>query len=421
MATAVLMPRVGISVESCIITKWHKNKGDSVKAGELLFSYETDKATADEEAQEDGILLTLLAQEGDDVPVLSAVCVIGAPGEDISSFMMSGPSVGDAPPRAPHTEISALPEIPTIPASTESVSAKISPRAQELARRAGIDTRVLRGTGPESRVIERDVRAAMENGTGTGLGGRVTMAELESMPAVAAAISDKGGVEVFRLSSVRKAIAKAMTLSLSTIAQLTNNASFDATAILQYRTKLKGETDPALSGITINDIVLYAVAQTLKNHRELNAHLIGEDMHYYSAVHLGVAVDTPRGLLVPTLFNADSMSLAELSAAVKRLAKEAQAGTIAPDLLKGATFTVSNLGTLGVESFTPVINPPQTGILGVCSIVERVRAVDRGIQSYPAMGLSLTYDHRAIDGAPAARFLMELKELLENWKESAHA
>lgn len=408
MATAVVMPRVGISVESCIITKWHKNKGDSVKAGELLFSYETDKATADEEAKEDGVLLELLAREGDDVPVLAAVCVIGAPGDDVSGFLVQTPAEAvAAKPEKAHTPVA-----PAVEAAAPAYdSAKVSPRAKELARRMGIDLSACGGTGPGGRIIERDVYAYA--GTGSGLGGRVTVADREAAPA-------RDGVEIVRLSTVRRAITKAMTLSLTTIAQLTNNASFDATAILRYRAKLKGEADPALSGVTINDMVLYAAAQTLKNHRELNAHLIDDEMHYYAAVHLGVAVDTPRGLLVPTLFRADSMSLTELSMAVKRLIMDAQAGTIAPDRLKGATFTVSNLGTLGVESFTPVINPPQTGILGVCAIVERVRAIDKGMQVYPAMGLSLTYDHRAIDGAPAARFLMELKELLENWKETTH-
>jgi len=179
------------------------------------------------------------------------------------------------------------------------------------------------------------------------------------------------------------------------------------------RARLKA--DPETAGITVNDIILYAVSRVLPRHRDLNAHLVGDEMHYFRGVHLGVAVDTPRGLLVPTLFDADKMSLAEISAAVKKLIETAKGGAISPDLLRGATFTVTNLGSLGVEVFTPVINPPQTGILGVCAIVERVRTRDGALQAYPAMGLSLTYDHRALDGAPASRFLRDLTNNLERF------
>ena len=205
-----------------------------------------------------------------------------------------------------------------------------------------------------------------------------------------------------------------MMTSLSTTAQLTNSGSFNAASIMNYRAALK-TVGQGLDRITINDIILYAVAHTLKNHKILNAHLVNDEMHYFGSVNLGIAVDTDRGLMVPTLFGADMMTLKEISENAKNLIKTAQSGSISPDLLQGASFTVTNLGTLGVEHFTPVINPPQTGILGVCSIIERIRTSDGKITAYPAMGLSLTYDHRAVDGAPAAKFIQELKANLEDF------
>ena len=210
-----------------------------------------------------------------------------------------------------------------------------------------------------------------------------------------------------------------MHASLSEMAQLTLNASFDATQILQYRAQLKARAETmGIANITLNDMVLYAVAKTLPAHRALNAHYTGETMRYFKHVNLGVAVDTEKGLLVPTVFGADTLSLDALARASKSLITSAQKGNIDPDLLRGGTFTVTNLGSLGVESFTPVINPPQTAILGVNAITQRAReaaAAEDGIEFYPAMGLSLTFDHRALDGAPAARFLQQLCRNLENF------
>lgn len=446
MATVVVMPKVGISVESCIITKWHKKKGDAVKTGDLLFSYETDKASVDEEAKADGVLLEIFCEEGDDVPVLNNVCVIGNAGEDISSFIPAAakeavPEVKAEPVKEVKAE-SVKEAAPAAPVNNVNVdNIKVSPRAKGLAEKSGVDLRFASPTGPEGRIIERDIRALIENGTvftkaaleakpeaadieGTGIGGRVTVSDLNTKPVVqAAAVSapvsvpaSSGEYETVKLSNVRKIIAKSMQNSLNTMAQLTLNASFDATEIMKYRKMLKANgTAFGLQCVTINDIILYAVSRTIKNHRNLNAHLVNDTMLYFKNVSLGIAVDTEKGLLVPTLFGADKLSLGEISSAAKIIIADAQKGTITPDLLTGATFTITNLGALDVESFTPVINPPQTGILGVCVITQKVKEVDGKITVYPSMGLSLTFDHRAIDGAPAARFLKELKTYLENF------
>lgn len=439
MATPVIMPRQGQSVESCIITSWSKKVGDQVKVGDILFSYETDKSTFDEAAAVEGTLLAILKEEGEDVPCLENVCVIGAPGEDISAFTAGSapaaekaPAAQAAPAAAPVAEAA-----PTAAAAAAGDQMKISPRAKALADKSFADLSKAVPTGPEGRVIERDVQKLLDNSLtvspaayaagvnkpieGTGIGGMVTLADLEAKPASAPAAQAPAAAaeaeyEDVKLSNVRKVIAKSMHASLSNSAQLTLNASFDATALLAFRASVKANGEKlGLANITLNDIILYAVSRTIKDHKALNAHYLDDKMRYFSHVHLGVAVDTERGLLVPTLRNADTMTLNEISVATKSLIKEAQSGTINPDKLQGASFTITNLGSLGVESFTPVINPPQTGILGVCGLTTRVKEVAGQLKAYQAMGLSLTFDHRALDGAPAAKFLKALCANLESF------
>lgn len=443
MAIAVIMPRQGQSVESCIISKWHKKKGDTVQAGDFLFSYETDKASFEEASKVDGTLLDMYFEEGDDVPCLVNVCVIGNPGEDTAEFNPAGHQ--DKTPAYSET-VNHKDEAGSVeaPASTAAGGVtdgrlKISPRAGKLAEKAGVDPRYAIPTGPGGRIVEKDILALRATGQiltpsarpqfmelspeqpiqGTGLGGRITTADIAAGRTQAARTPEslnESETEEVKLTNIRKVIGRAMHQSLSSTAQLTLNTSFDATDILAYRKKLKENKEGlGLENITINDMILYAVSRTLPRHRELNAHLLDDRMLLFRNVHIGLAVDTERGLMVPTVFNSDKKSLNEISQASKQLVKMCQSGTINPDLLKGGSFTVTNLGTLGIESFTPVLNPPQTGILGVNAIVQRAREVEGVYGFYPAMGLSLTFDHRAIDGAPAARFLQDLKGFLENF------
>ena len=437
MATAVIMPRQGQSVESCIIGEWCKKVGDEIKVGDVLFSYETDKAAFEEEAKTEGILLAVFCEAGDDVPCLDTVAVIGQKGEDFSSLVPSSAAKPAAPaaeaaPAQSGTDapVSPAPEAPAAaaPATADRVTG-ISPRALATAARLGTDASLATPTGPNGRVIERDVIALAQSGVratpaalkamATGLGGKLRAVDLDTLaaaPAAPAAAADAPYTDT-KLTNVRKVIARSMHQSLSDMAQLTHNSSFDATALQSIRKQLKkaAETDPSTPNITINDMIMFAVAKVLKKHPDLNAHFLGDSIRHFSGVHLGMAVDTPRGLLVPTIFDSDKLTLTELSGACKQIAREAQSGAISPDKLTGASFTVSNLGMFGIESFTPVINPPQTGILGVDCITERVRTVNGALQTYPAMGLSLTYDHRALDGAPASRFLQELCSTLENF------
>ncbi|MEG2882544.1 MAG: dihydrolipoamide acetyltransferase family protein [Christensenella sp.] len=413
MATVVIMPRQGQSVESCIITKWNKNVGDSVSEGEVLFSYETDKASFEEEAKVAGTMLAILAEEGDDVPCLENVCVIGAAGEDVSSFT-AGAAKEEAAPAATEAATPApTPAAPTAPAPTAATGSanagdrlKISPRAKGIAENQNLDLSRAVPTGPDGRIIERDI---------------LTLSKLGAVVAAAAAPEAVAAVpqaeyEDVKLPNIRKMIAKSMHASLNDMAQLTHSFSFDATQMMSYRKIVKENAEKlGLANITFNDIILFAVSRVILNHKDMNAHFLGDTIRYFSDVNLGMAVDTPRGLLVPTIFGANKMSLNEISMAAKSLAKQAQEGTISPDLLTGASFTVSNLGTFGVEHFTPVINPPQTGILGVNNIQTRLKMVGGEAVPYQAMGISLTYDHRAIDGAPASRFAQELCKTLENF------
>lgn len=441
MATPVMMPNVGISVESCILTEWHKKKGDAVKKGDVLFTYETDKSTLEEESPVDGIMLEQFFKEDDDIPTMTNVCVIGEEGESTAEFApkIEGDDVpaeasAEAPAAAPAAE--AAPAVPTAAAPAAAGEfIKISPRAKALAEKTGIDPHFAAPTGPNGRIIERDVRTLIENGptatyaaadefagaAGTGLGGKFSVADIGAAPAAAAAAPAAAGPEYVdeKMPNIRKAIAKQMTSSLSTAAQLTHTTSFDATEIMAFRKKVKANGEKlGLANITLNDIILFAVSRVLAKpeHKALNAHLInGDTMRYFNGVHLGVAVDTDRGLVVPTIKNAQNMSLNEISAKAKELAATCKNGGATPDMLSGASFTISNLGSYGIESFTPVINTPQTGILGVDTITTRIREVDGEIKTYPAMGLSLTYDHRAVDGSPASRFLVDLRNALENF------
>lgn len=463
MATPVIMPRQGQSVESCIIGEWHKKKGDAIKVGDNLFTYETDKATFDEVAKVDGELIAVFFAEGDDVPCLLNVCVIGETGEAWESYIPEGATQDGAGAAASVEAVVEPSSEPAVPAervmaqvhetaavasaavAVDTRNMAISPRARNTAEKLHADLRFASGSGPNGRIIERDVKAAIAAGhvataaagmdfaagvQGTGLGGRVRVEDLNApaaeIPAVAVSAAIEGPeFEDVKLPNIRKVIAKAMHNSISSMAQLTLNSSFDATDVMAFRARIKKAIDAGLDeklGFSIlkkvptfNDIVLYAVTRTVLQFPDCNAHFLDDKMRYFKNVNLGVAVDTPRGLMVPVIRNANKLTINEISAAVKNLAAAAQGGTISPDDLKGSSFTVTNLGSLGIESFTPVINPPETCILGVNNLQTRVKEVNGQLQSYQVMGLSLTIDHRAVDGAPAARFLQALVKNLENF------
>ena len=427
MATLVIMPRQGQSVESCIITTWQKKKGDHVEVGDILFSYETDKSAFDEAAQAAGEILEVFAAEGDVVPCLEPVCIIGAAGEDISALMPK--SGAEATEEKAEIKAEEAPKAEAAATVSESTGERvfISPRAKKLALQTGVDMTKVVSTGPHGRIIERDINKALDAGfiattsavedflAGKLVAVEETAAEAEAPKAAPAMVAadDFTAYEEEPMSNIRKAIAKSMCASLTEMAQLTLNSSFDATALMEYRAKLKdGAEALGLGKITINDMILYAVSRVLPKYPEINANLVDGKFRKYKHANVTMAVDTERGLLVPVIFGAETKTLSEIAAETKVLAAKAKEGKLLPDEMKNGSFTVSNLGSMGVESFTPVINPPQTAILGVCCSTNRLKADGK---VYPAMGLSLTFDHRAVDGAPAAKFLKELCTALEHF------
>ena len=454
MASVVIMPKQGQSVESCILTEFRKNKGDKVAVGDILFAYETDKASFEEESKVEGTVLAVLYNEGDEIPVLANVMIIGQEGENIDDLLGGAQPAESAPApaaaAAPEVKV-AEPQI-TVHESAPAVAVEgrraISPRAKALAEKLNINLAYVTATGPEGRIIERDIEAAAASGarqtplaakvaaetgatlpaSGSGLAGMARACDAGKAPAAAAAAPAAKGkdvlesgddFEVRKLSNIRKVIAKSMHASLQNSAQLTHHLSADARRIQALRKQAKklleeGKLDV---NITLNDFICLAVIRALKKFPNVNTHFLGDSIKYFNKVHLGLAVDTERGLMVPCVKNADDLSIVGLSRQLKEVADACKKGSINPDILspEAATFTVSNLGNYGVEVFTPIINLPQSAILGVNTIVPRPKDLGGGVYAFvPYSGLSLTYDHRALDGGEATRFLKQIAVEIEN-------
>lgn len=426
-------------MESCILTEWKVNVGDQVAEGDVLAVIETDKASFDLESTAAGTVLALFWEADDDVPVLANVAAIGNEGEDVEEFRPAGQGSAPAPAAEAPAAPAATPAAATAsaapvaaaaapapaPSGGIAASSGVSPRARRLAHKHGIDAESLPGSGPNGRVIERDVEAAISGrprlsatararslsgdlespARGTGLAGMVRSQDLKVPGSVE-------GAEVTPVKGIRKVIAERMIQSLSSTAQLTLHASFELTRAQAYR---KERLDAGQSKVSLNDVIAHAIVQSLKEHPEMNAHFLGDRIATFEKVHLGVAVDTPKGLLVPVIKDASDRSIEQMSAEVKNLAGACREGTISPDNLSGGSFTLTNLGMLGVETFTPVLNAPEVAILGVGGIVLKPKRTESGSVEYvDTLPLSLTIDHQAVDGAPAARFLQSLVARLEN-------
>jgi len=432
MAIPVIMPKQGQSVETCIITEWAKKKGEAVKKGETLFTYETDKASFEAEAPEDGILLDVFFNDGDEVPVLTNVAVIGKAGEATGSFRAGGNSVSADIQTHENSTIQEFKDSKVQETISESLNQKlkISPRARVMAEKNGVSLNSIKGSGPNGRIIARDIEdatsktspVAAQTAPATTITTTTTGTVASPVSFQASTLYTDSDFEVKKLSNIRKIIARAMHDSISTSAQLTHHMSADVRKLQALRTKVKADMDKGSSvNITLNDMVCFSVIRALEKFPEANSHFLSDSTKTFKKVHLGFAIDTPRGLMVPTILNADDYSLKGLSNRLREIAEQCRKGNVNPELLASTagSFTVSNLGNYGVEMFTPIINLPQVAILGVNTITYRPADLGGGVFGFiPVIGLSLTYDHRAIDGGPATLFLKEIKTQIENFNET---
>ncbi|MEM7118358.1 MAG: dihydrolipoamide acetyltransferase family protein [Chloroflexota bacterium] len=423
MPTPLLLPKQGNSVESCIILTWRKQVGDVVAVGDVVCEVETDKATLEVESTAAGTLLAHFFAEGDEVAVMTTIAAIGGVGDSFTHLVPNKTAVTASQTHSP----SILPAIQ----QRQNLEKRpfISPRAKQLAEQYQIDWQQLVGTGPNGRLIERDIQAALQNQpsltpvaqrmvqsgefaapeTGSGKNGRITTRDLTPT-------TSPEKVTVIPVKGIRKTIAQRMLASTQQAAPFTLHGSADARAMQQYRQRLKqSNPEQQLQAITLNHLIMYGVVKTLQQQQQLNAHFLGDEIHQFETVHLGFAVDTPRGLLVPVIHNAQQLSLQQLARRSRELREACVNGRITPDALTNATFTVSNLGNFGIEAFTPILNPPQVGILGVGNIAPKPVETEAGIEFISHLGLSLTVDHQAVDGAPSARFLQALAQNLANF------
>lgn len=441
MPVAVVMPRLGWTMEFGRVVEWLKQDGETVETGEFIFSVESDKAVTEIESLDSGVLrIPADSPLGVEVPVGATLAYIVAPGEDAP---FANPPVAAAQrPALSATEIAA-PAAPMSARNGHHHGPAISPRARRAADQLGVDWTVLTGSGSTGRIRERDVlaaattiksatgqaratplvrRLAAESGIDLGRlapsrpGGRVTRADVLAATAVEPQPEREPGVAV-PLSPIRRVIMQRMSESAHTVAPVTLTTDADATELVRIREHLKAELaalgDPVPS---ITDFLIRISAFALTEHPAVNASLTDDGIVQHAAIHVGVAVETERGLLVPVVREADKKSVVRIAVETSRLIAQTRAGSAPADDLRGSTFTVTNLGMYEIDAFTPIVNLPEAAILGIGRIVARPVVVDEATELIAVrkmMALSLTFDHRIVDGAPAARFLQRIKTMIE--------
>ena len=444
------MPKFGQMTEESAIVEWLKKEGDKVDKGDILFTVETDKSVMEVESFEAGTLIKIVVPPKVNVPVQSTVGFLGTPGEPIPTVTAPAP----APKKAEAAPAAAAPipaatrtAVSTASAASVVVAAsapqtqdarpktpalfRISPRAAALAKDAVIDATRIRGTGPEGRIVEKDVRSYLQqNGydrlkvspaakqraaqekldllsiTGTGDGGRITTTDIDR------ALAERPKT----MSKMRQIIAQRLTQSVVTAPHFYVTVEVDMTDLVKFRAELKAKGAP----FTVTDFIAEAVVLTLKEFPDVNSSTDGKSVKWNSRVHLGVAVSLEQGLVVPVIRNADELTLAELNAKSKELAEKARSGKLAPDEMSGSTFTISNMGMLDVENFTAIINTGEAAILAVSSTIKKAVVRDDKILARSIMKITLSSDHRIIDGAMAAKFANAIKQKLESielWKQ----
>lgn len=411
MAFEVLMPQLGLTMEEGTVSQWIKHEGDEVKTGDVIVEITTDKLTNEVVSEHDGVMLKIVAQEGEDIPVKGLLAYIGQPGEAVGG---DAPAPAAAAPAAAEAVSAAAPAAAPAPvAAANGARIRISPLARKTAAKMGVDYSGIAGTGPSGRIVLKDILAAAEAQKNAPVAETAPAAAPAAKPAAkSAGLELMEGDTVVKLTGMRKVVAERMLASHTEIPPVTQNIKVDVTELMKFRKMLLAETGKKYS---VNDLVLKATAKCLRQHPEMLVSFDGNQIIQRAHVNIGMAVALDTGLIVPVIRDADKMGLDEISATAKDLATRAKENKLGADEYKGSTFSVSNLGMFGIETFTPIINQPDAAILGVCAIQDELALDDEGnVVKKQVMRLSVTLDHRLLDGAVVAKFEMDLRDLLQN-------
>ena len=441
MAVELRMLQMDQTMTKGKIGKWLVQEGDTITQGQPLLEIETDKVVHEQESPTDGVIAQLLVEEGANVPVNAILAIIGAPGEEVARV-----EIGT-------TTEQPTPTQPEQPKATPSATAdiKASPAARQLAEKLAIDLTQVQPSGPGGRILESDVqryidlraeaptettrlkasplarRLAKEHGLdlgsiiGSGPDGRIVRDDVLQASAAAPPPSTvvepatpQQATEVIPMTGIREIIAERMTLSVQTNASVTLHTEVDATAFVELRRMLNDKLQAKEISLTYTDLLVKVVANALGEHPRLNATLTNEGIHLLTEINIGVAVALEDGLVVPVVRNADKERLSEISALVRGFAERARSNQLTPSELQGGSFTITNLGNFGIDAFTPIINPPESAILGIGRIVKKPVVHNDEIAIRSMLTLSLTFDHRVIDGAPAAQFLQTVAGYIQD-------
>jgi len=418
VATKVVMEALSPTMEEGRLVKWTKQEGEGVKTGETLAEVETDKAVMELVARADGQLLKRVVAEGATVPVGNVVAYIGAPEEKVDGAAPSAPAAQagsgkrEAGSVVPVAAPAAAAPAPAVAVAAEGSRIKASPLAKRIARETGVDLNLVRGSGPGGRVVRRDLEGARAQTASAPAA--VAASRAAPVPRPASPVSTGAPYEDIPLTQIRKTIAKRLATSLGPVPHFFLTTEVDMERAAEAREALNQQLGDQGKKISFNDIIVKATALALARHRACNAWFQDDHIRYWNEVHIGMAVAVEDGLITPVIRHADRKSLAEIGAAARELAQRARERRLTPDEYTGSTFSVSNLGMFDIDQFTAVINPPEAGIIAIGSIVQRPVVVGGSVVPRRRLRITMSCDHRVIDGATGAAFLQTLKQMLEN-------
>ena len=416
MASKVIMPKLSPTMEEGQIARWLKKEGDKVSMGEPLAEIDTDKATMEMQALANGVLRKIIINEGESAPLGNLIAVIGEPDEDISALLNEAPAKPSTPPPAAATPPAEPEPVAAAPAETnghaktapaESGRMIVSPLAARMAAEAGIDLRSLQGSGPNGRIIKRDIEAALSKPQAAPPVGKAETFQYQpAAVATASAYRDEPATEI------RRTIARRLVTSIGPVPHFFLTSEIEMDRAVEMRKGINA-LDPDLK-ISINDIIIKVVANALIQHQSVNASFQDKFVRYYEHADIGVAVAIEDGLITPVIRAADQKTLSQIAGEVRELAERARSKKLKPEEYTGATFSVSNLGMFGIDEFTAVINPPEGGILAIGAVTAKPVVRDNEVVIRQMMRVTMSCDHRVIDGATGAKFLQTVKKILEN-------